>query len=57
MKSNYIKPDTLVISLLPREGLLITGSNQGYPVDTFESGLSPSSFDSGLTLNGDGLFF
>jgi len=46
MKKEYIKPHSLEISLLPRDGMLLTGSNEGYEITPpFDSGISSSVFN------------
>lgn len=32
MKSVYFRPDSQEISLMPRDGMLVTGSNEGYEI-------------------------
>lgn len=57
MKQLYFKPETQVITLLPKDGLLLTGSNQGYTVDPFNPGFSPSSMGSGLSFDDEELLY
>ena len=58
MKLKYIQPETQAISLLPKDGILLSGSNQGYTIDSFDPGFAPSSIDGGISFNGgEELFF
>lgn len=38
MKAIYKQPDVQVITLQPRDGVLVSASNEGFPVDPFNPG-------------------
>lgn len=42
MKIPYQQPDTQVVTLFTRSGVLLTGSNEKYQVDPFDPGFAPA---------------
>lgn len=58
MKTLYLQPESCEVRLMPRDGLLLSGSNEGYSFNPFDPGLNSSPFDDGLSaLGGDDLLF
>lgn len=47
-----------MVFLLPRDGVLISASNEGYTIDPFDPGLSSMPFEDGFSfLGGDEIMF
>lgn len=54
MKVPYEQPAIQVIIMLPRDGVLVTGSSEGYTIDDFNPGLSSATMN---PFSGDELSF
>lgn len=58
MKKKYLQPESQEVRIMPRDGLLLTGSNEGFAFDPFDPGLNSTSIEDGISaLGGEDLLF